>query len=216
MCLWASKDVRLWTHRFQYRSHTSNLKIGSPCKLLLAYNIQIISLLLALYKIKPQKMHILSPEHHVIYKTRQTISHDQYLLGRFISGMDFSDISSVSGTTPHPTFKDYFSWGRLAAIWTFCLSRTRLAETSWLESAPSVFPGCAKEALMHLVGFSLHILSFGPALQTSWDTQYCNIMILTWNSLHYVFISFPPKVTHEYWTICIVIQIFARFYIPQW
>lgn len=134
----------------------------------------------------------------------------------FFSGMDFSDISSVSGSTPHPTFKDYFSWWRLAAIWTFCLSRTRLAETSWLESAPSVFPECAKEALMHLVGVIFHVFSFRPTLQTSWDTQYCNTMILVWNPLHYVFIRFSPKVTHEYWTICIAVQIFARFYIPQW
>jgi len=65
----------------------------------------MISLLLALCKIRPQKMHILSPERHVIYKDRQTF----FLFGRFISGMNFPDVSSVSGTTPHPTFKDYFS-----------------------------------------------------------------------------------------------------------
>lgn len=93
-----------------------------PCKLLLVYNIQVFSLFLALCKIRPQEICILSPENHLLYKNRETISHDQYLLRRFISGIDFSDINSVSGTTPHPTFKDNFSWGRLAAAWTFCFS----------------------------------------------------------------------------------------------
>lgn len=144
-------------------------------------------------------------------QTRQTISHDWCLLRRFISGMEFCDIGSVSGTAPHPTLR-----GRLAAIPTFCLSRTLVAETSWLESAPSVFPECAKEALMHLAVI-LHILSFQPALHlSSWDTQCCNILTLVWNSPHCFYISFSPQVTCEYWIICFVMQIFARFFIPQW
>lgn len=43
VCLVASKSVCSWTYRFQYRWRINSLKIGSPLKLLLAYNKLLVS-----------------------------------------------------------------------------------------------------------------------------------------------------------------------------